>query len=215
MIYGYIRVSTDKQTLENQRHIILNYCEAHGLHIDGWIEETISGTKALDKRKLGQLLRHVQPGDAILCSEISRLGRSLFMVMSILSLCMSKCVSVHTIKDGFDLSDDLQSKVLTFAFAIAAEIERQMISQRTREALDLRRSQGVTLGRPKGALGKHTKLSGYESTIRVLIEQDNSYAELARLFHVARSTMKRFCDARNIKRPFSRNAVGFISDVAG
>lgn len=215
MIYGYIRVSTDKQTLENQRHIILNYCEVNGLYIDGWIEETISGTKAPDKRKLGQLLRHVQPGDTILCSEISRLGRSLFMVMSILSLCMSKRVSVHTIKDGFDLSDDLQSKVLAFAFALAAEIERQMISQRTREALDLRRSQGVTLGRPKGALGKHTKLSDYESTIRVLIEQDNSYAELARLFHVDRSTMKRFCDARDIKRPFSRNAAGFISNVAG
>lgn len=90
MIYGYIRVSTDKQTVENQRFEINNFCKKENLHIDGWIEETISGTKNYDKRKLGELLNHVQKGDLIICAELSRLGRNLFMIMEILSIYMKK-----------------------------------------------------------------------------------------------------------------------------
>ena len=90
MNYGYIRVSTDKQTVENQRFEILQFCQHEGIKIDGWIEETVSGGKAPDKRKLGLLLKEVKEGDWIICSELSRLGRSLFMIMNILSLCMEK-----------------------------------------------------------------------------------------------------------------------------
>ena len=96
MVYGYIRVSSDKQTVENQRFEILNFCARENLTVDGWIEETISGTKNYDKRKLGELLQDVVPGDLILCSELSRLGRSLFMIMEILSLCMTKECRVWT-----------------------------------------------------------------------------------------------------------------------
>ena len=84
MIYGYIRVSTDKQTVENQRFEISNFCKAHKLKIGKWIQETISGTKALEKRQLGCLLKNVIEGDMIICSELSRLGRSFYMIMSIL-----------------------------------------------------------------------------------------------------------------------------------
>ena len=124
MNYGYIRVSTDKQTVENQRFEILQFCQHEGIKIDGWIEETVSGGKTPDKRKLGLLLKKVQKDDMIICSELSRLGRSLYMVLNILSLCMEKGVAVRSIKDNFTLGDDIQSKVLAFAFGLSAEIKR-------------------------------------------------------------------------------------------
>lgn len=199
MTYGYIRVSSDKQTVENQRYEITQFCAREGLRIDGWMEETISGTRNYDKRKLGELLCRATAGDLIICSELSRLGRSLYMVMEILALCMAKECRVWTIKDGFRLGDDIQSKVLAFAFGLSAEIERNLISQRTREALARKKAEGVHLGRPKGALGKHTKLSGKEDVIRVLLEHDNSYASIARALHVDRSTLVRFCDTRGLR----------------
>ena len=196
MVYGYIRVSSDKQTVENQRFEILNFCARENLTVDGWIEETISGTKNYEKRKLGELLQDVVPGDLILCSELSRLGRSLFMIMEILSLCMTKECRVWTIKDGYRLGDDIQSKVLAFAFGLSAEIERNLISQRTTEALARKKAEGIKLGRPKGALSKKVKLTGKEDAIRVLLEEGTSWAQIARLLHVDRSTLVRFAKSR-------------------
>lgn len=198
MIYGYIRVSTDKQTIENQRFEITRFCDVQGLTIDGWIEETISGTKDYDKRKLGSLLQNVQSGDLIICSELSRLGRSLFMIMEILSLCMSRGCRVWTVKDNYRLGEDIQSKVLAFAFGLSAEIERNLISQRTKEALDRKRAEGVKLGRPKGALSKSVKLSGKEDAIRILRAEGTSWAQIARLLHVDRSTLVRFVRSREL-----------------
>ena len=146
MTYGYIRVSSDKQTVENQRFEVTNFCKREKMVIDGWIEETISGTKAYDKRELGKLLKHVRKDDIIICSEISRLGRSLFMVMEILSICMRKECKVYTIKDNYRLGDDIQSKVLAFAFGLSAEIERNLISMRTKEALARLKSEGKHVG---------------------------------------------------------------------
>ena len=98
MIYGYIRVSSDKQTVENQRFEINNFCNNKKMKIDGWIEETISGTKAYNKRELGKLLNKVQKDDLIICAELSRLGRNLFMIMEILNICMGKECRVRTFK---------------------------------------------------------------------------------------------------------------------
>ena len=117
MIYGYIRVSSDKQTVENQRFEIERFCKVNNHHIDGWIEETISGTKAYNKRRLGTLLKKVEKDDVIICSELSRLGRNLFMIMEILNICMTKECRVWTIKDNYRLGSDIQSKVLAFAFS--------------------------------------------------------------------------------------------------
>lgn len=108
MTYGYIRVSTDKQTVENQRYEITEFCKKQNLQVDGWIEETISGTKNYDKRKLGVLLKEVQKDDLIICAELSRLGRTLFMIMEILNICMKKECKVWTIKDNYRLGDDIQ-----------------------------------------------------------------------------------------------------------
>lgn len=196
MTYGYIRVSSDKQTVENQRFEIGRFCAAQEIKIDGWIEETISGTRNYDKRKLGELLRNVRAGDLIICSELSRLGRSLYMVMEILSLCMERDCRVWTVKDNFRLGDDIQSKVLAFAFGLSAEIERNLISQRTKEALDRKRAEGVHLGRPKGALSKRVKLTGKEEVIRVLREEGANWSQIARLLHVDRSTLVRFAKSR-------------------
>ena len=141
MIYGYIRVSTDKQTVENQRYEIEKYCKERELVIYSWIEETISGTKKIDERKLGKLLSKVKKGDIIICAELSRLGRNMFMIMSILNYCMENEIKVWTIKDNYRLGDDLTSKVLAFAFGLSAEIERNLISQRTKEALARKKSR--------------------------------------------------------------------------
>ncbi len=150
MIYGYIRVSSDKQTVENQRFEINNFCKREGMKIDGWIEETISGTKAYNKRALGKLLNRVVKDDLIICAELSRLGRNLFMIMEILNICMTKECRVWTIKDNYRLGDDIQSKVLAFAFGLSAEIERNLISQRTKDALNRLKAEGVVIGRVKG-----------------------------------------------------------------
>ena len=196
MIYGYIRVSSDKQTVENQRFEINNFCQHQGVNIDGWIEETISGTKNYDKRRLGVLLNKVQKDDIIICSELSRLGRSLFMIMEILSLCMKKDCRVWTIKDGYRLGDDIQSKVLAFAFGLSAEIERNLISQRTKEALARKRAEGVVLGRPKGRKSSPDKykLSGKEILISELLKNGTSRRKIAKICKVDRNTLARFIE---------------------
>lgn len=194
MIYGYIRVSTDKQTVENQRFEISSFCEKNKLKVDGWIEETISGTKKIDKRKLGFLLNMVKKDDLIICAELSRLGRNLFMIMEILNICMNKECKVWTIKDNYRLGEDIQSKVLAFAFGLSAEIERNLISQRTKEALNLRRKEGVVLGRPKGrktSPEKH-KLFGKRREINRLIAHGLSQRKIAKQFNVDRNTLARF-----------------------
>jgi DNA invertase Pin-like site-specific DNA recombinase len=190
--YGYIRVSSDKQTVENQRFEIKNFSTKNNIQVDGWIEETISGTKAYSKRELGRLLERVEKDDLIICAELSRLGRNLFMIMEILNICMGKECKVWTIKDNYRLGEDIQSKVLAFAFGLSAEIERNLISQRTKEALARKRAEGVILGRPKGRRSKSVKLSGHEEEIRGLLERRTSKCEIARIFGVNRMTVDAF-----------------------
>ena len=194
MIYGYIRVSSDKQTVENQRFEIQRFCSQEGLHIEGWIEETISGTKSYTKRQLGRLLRKATKGDIIICSELSRLGRNLYMIMEILSICMSKECCVWTIKDGYRLGDDIQSKVLAFAFGLSAEIERNLISQRTKEALARLRAEGKHIGRPKGAPcnPKHYRLYRHDAYIRRSLAEGIKQSQIVKRLHTNRSTLYRY-----------------------
>ncbi|SHL88844.1 Site-specific DNA recombinase [Fibrobacter sp. UWOV1] len=199
MIYGYIRVSTDKQTVENQRFEINNFCRKNNLKVDGWIEETISGTKKIDKRKLGDLLNRVEKDDLIICAELSRLGRNLFMIMDILNICMNKECKVWTVKDHYRLGEDIQSKVLAFAFGLSAEIERNLISQRTKEALALRKSEGMILGRRKGR-----KNSSFNKTciknhdyIVSLYEEGYSIPKIAKILKIAKGTLYKYRDDSN------------------
>ncbi len=194
MIYGYIRVSSDKQTVENQRFEINNFCKKEKLIINGWIEETISGTKSYNKRELGKLLKSVQKGDLIICAELSRLGRNLFMIMEILNICMTKECRVWTIKDNYRLGDDIQSKVLAFAFGLSAEIERNLISQRTKEALARKKAEGIVLGRPKGrkSAPEKYKLHGKKSLIEELLKAKISKRQIAQICKADRNTLDRY-----------------------
>ncbi len=192
MNYGYIRVSTDKQSVENQRFEISRFCEKEGISINCWIEETISGTKEPEKRKLGRYLKRIGKGDILICAEISRLGRNLLMIMSILNECLKREAQVWTIKDNYRLGSDISSKVLAFAFGLSAEIERNLISQRTKEALCRKRAEGIILGHPKGVKNAHTKLSGHEEAIKTMRINGMSYAKIARRFRVHPITISRF-----------------------
>src|SRR5215208_8452251 len=162
MIYGYIRVSTDKQTTENQRFEILKFAHEKKFSVDRWIEETVSATKKLSDRKLSALIERMHEDDILSVTELSRQGRSLLEVMSILYTLMEKDVKVFTTKERYELGNNISSKVLAFAFSLSAEIERSMISSRTKEALARKRSEGQRLGRPTGSYAKATKLTGKE-----------------------------------------------------
>jgi len=192
MVYGYIRVSTDKQTVENQRFEIERFCERNDITVDRWIEEKISGTKSPEKRLLGSLLAGVKKDDLIICSELSRLGRNLFMIMSVLNHLMQQEVRIWTIKDNYRLGDNIQSKVLAFAFGLSAEIERNLISQRTREALARKQSEGTVLGRPKGKKAPRLKLSRHETEVRQLLDAHASKSAIGRRFGVDRMTVHAF-----------------------
>lgn len=196
MIYGYIRVSTDRQTVENQRFEINQFCEKNMMVVDKWIEETISGAKDVKERKLGKLLKRMKREDILICSELSRLGRNLLMIMGILNECMNRDIQVWTIKDNYRLGSDINSKVLAFAFGLSAEIERNLISQRTKEALARRRAEGVVLGRPKGSKSSKVKLSGQEKKIKELLDKRVSYSAIGRILGVHRLTVSAFVKER-------------------
>jgi DNA invertase Pin-like site-specific DNA recombinase len=201
MTYGYIRVSTDKQDFENQKHGILNYAHDKKFgHVD-FIEETISSRKKLEDRQIWLLINEtLKEGDTLIVSELSRLGRSTMDIMTIFKYLAEKNIYTHVIKGGFVIGDPnnkIQSSVLIFAFGLAAEIERELISQRTKEALAAKKAGGAKLGRPKGAIVK-SKLDGKEQGIIELIEKDVPVASIAKIFGVARTTMVNFIGSRKL-----------------
>ena len=198
MRYAYIRVSTDNQTTEQQRFEILKFADEKKLAIDHWIEETVSGTKKVQDRKLGILLLQLQAHDVLIVTEISRLGRSLMEVMSFLHTLMEQDVMVYSIKEGYALGNNLNSKVLAFAFSLSAEIERAMISQRTKEALARKRSEGKHLGRPKGSLSKTTKLTGKDAMIKELLAKRVAISAIARILGVHRLTVAHYVKTRRL-----------------
>ncbi len=192
MIYGYVRVSTDKQSLQNQEFEINNFCQMQQIKIDKWIAEIISGTKDFEKRKLGILLKKLKKDDILICSEISRLGRNLLQVMTILNFCMQKEIQVWTIKDNYRLGADIQSKVLAFAFSLSAEIERNLNSQRTKEALSRIKASGRKLGRQFGSRNKKHILDGKEKDILKLINKGLPKKQIAKLMRVSIFTLYQF-----------------------
>lgn len=193
MTYGYIRVSTDRQTVENQRFEIKKWCRLNNFTIDGWIEESISGTQNYTKRKLGKLLENIRQDDTIICTELSRLGRNFFMIMEILNICIAKDCNIKTIKENFILKNDIQSKILAFAFSLSAEIERQLISQRTKEALAARKAAGKKLGRAAGKRGDlNKKCVAQSEKIDSLIKDGIPKCRIAKLIGISAGTLYRY-----------------------
>ena len=179
----------------NQEFEIRKYCDHQNITIDKWVSETVSGTIAIEKRELGKAIRDMRKGDMLICMEISRLGRNMLMIMSILNLCADKGISIHSIKDNFDLSDNINSKIIAFAFALAAEIERNLISQRTREALALKKASGVKLGRPPGSSRKKEKTCKYYEIIMEKHNEGVSFVKLAKQYKIHRNTLRKYLDS--------------------
>lgn len=151
MVIAYLRVSTGKQHLENQKGEISRYASRWNLSIDQWIEETVSGKTNQNARKLGKVIKDLKAGDTLIVTEISRLSRTLHEIMIIMKDCIDTGVIIHSTKDGYIFEDSLNSKVLSFAFGLSAEIEHKLISQRTREALAIRKAEGKHIGRSHGS----------------------------------------------------------------
>lgn len=200
MIYGYIRVSSDKQTVKNQKFEIQEYCKVKNITIGTWVEETISATKKLSERKFGKLLKRMKKDDMLIVTELSRLGRNLMQIMSILHYCMEHDVQVITIKENYELGNNINSKVLAFAFGLSAEIERNLISLRTKEALARKKAEGVILGRPKGRKSTQVKLTGKDEKIKELLEKQVSKSAIARILGVHRLTVSKYIEDNGLDK---------------
>lgn len=192
MIAGYIRVSTAKQHPENQMDEIKRYAESNGMDVDKWVVEVVSGKTLVKGRKLGRLLKSMRRGDTLLVTEISRLSRSLTDIMSLMGKCMEKGINIYTTKERYRFDDSINSKVLCFAFGLVAEIERNLISMRTKEALALRRAEGKPLGRKKGSSPKMSLLRDSTDLIQSMYEGGMSDSEIYSMLGVSRATWYKF-----------------------
>jgi len=204
-IFAYIRISTKQQDSENQRFEIMKYVDKLGVVVNLWVNETVSGKKSYKERELGNLIKGFQKGDMLIVTELSRLGRSLLEVMEILNQLLEREVKIHIVKSNMELGKNIQSKVLAFAFSLAAEIERDLISSRTKESLGRLKSEGVILGRPKGSIGK-SKLDGKEKDISDFLGKRVSVTSICRILDVTPPTFYNFCRTRKINiRPANLN----------
>ena len=201
MIYGYIRVSTDSQTVQNQKIQIKKYCKDKRLHNIKWFSETISGTIAPEKRKLGELFEMVKEGDVIICTELSRLGRSMIMILNELDYCLKRNVKVVAIKENFTLDDSIACTALMLAFGLSAELERKLLSERTKMGLSRARLKGKRIGRQKGEKPHYFKLTPHKTKIRQYMKEGRSIYSMAREFNVTWQTMKNFCTTNIYIKP--------------
>ena len=209
MIIGYIRVSTEKQNPDNQREEIRRFAEEKSFEIDDWITETVSGKTRYRKRKLGRVLRKLKAGDTLVVTEISRLSRSLTEIMEIMGYCVEREICVYTTKERYTFDNSINSKVLCFAFGLVAEIERNLISMRTKEALALKKAEGVRLGRRIGSEVKIEMIRQNEPRIRKMLEQGMSVTRMCRKIGVARSTWYKY---RHLNENLNKNK-GYESSI--
>lgn len=201
MIYGYIRVSTDSQTVQNQKIQIKKYCKDKRLHNIKWFSETSSGTIAPEKRKLGELFEMVKEGDVIICTELSRLGRSMIMILNELDYCLKRNVKVVAIKENFTLDDSIACTALMLAFGLSAELERKLLSERTKMGLSRARLKGKRIGRQAGEKPHYFKLTPHKTKIRQYMKEGRSIYSMAKEFNVTWLTMKNFCTTNMYIKP--------------
>ena len=189
-VIAYIRVSTDQQNCANQKFEIETYCQRQNWKVDEFVEETISSRKELKKRKLNRLLDKLDADTILITTEISRIGRNLMEVMGILQLCLEKGCKVITIKENFHLGSDIQSKFIACIFSLVAEMERQLISQRTKECLKRLKNEGKHIGRPYGF--SYRKLQKKHNKIKEMLEKKVPKAQIAKLMGCTWTTLHRY-----------------------
>lgn len=201
MIYAYLRCSRDIQETASQKVGVVAFAAKNELIIDEWVEEYISGAKNISDRKLGNILQpKLKKGDIIICSELSRLSRKLFNLFNFLQFCLENEITIYTVKEQYKLGNDLQSTVMAFAFGLAAQIERDMISSRTKEGLARKRAEGVVLGRPIGSKSEMTKAKGMkEKILKAYEDAGGNKTEVGRICGVHRTTITNLLKAEGIK----------------
>ena len=200
-VYAYLRVSTDQQDVDNQRHGILDYCNTHQLSNIHFVEDTVTGRKKWRDRKIGDLIgATMQPGDTLVVSEISRMARSTLQVLEMLEVAAEKVFAVHVVKQNmvFAEKEDMTSTIMATVLGLAAQIEREFVSQRTKEALAKRKAAGMTLGRPVGPAA-YLKLDKREDEIRSLLAKDINKRSIAKIVECAPSTLYEWMKRRGVE----------------
>lgn len=196
--FAYLRVSTNAQDMKNQKLGILDYCNANHITPVNYIEDTAGGKVPWQQRAIGKILSESANGDVIVAAEISRLGRSALQVLEILELAAKKQVSVHIAKNNLVMDDSLQSTITATILGLAAQIEREFISVRTKEALSRRKKEGIKLGRPKGQ-AERLKLDDYHDEIINYIKKGINKRDIARLIECSPSTLYQWLKRRHIQ----------------
>ena len=197
---AYLRVSTNQRDLNNQKLEILDYANRNGFKVDEFIEIEISSRKDIKSRRVDELLEKLSPEDILLVSELSRLGRSLGQIIQIVDHLIKKRVKFVAIKENIHLhkKQDIHTKVMITLFGLFAEIERDLISERTKQALAAARLKGKLIGRPKGVLGK-SKLDGKEEEIKMLLRKEVSKSSIAKIMDVSRTALYHFIKSRKLE----------------
>jgi DNA invertase Pin-like site-specific DNA recombinase len=196
MVYSYLRVSTDRQDSNNQRHSVLEYANKNNLGNVNFTAENVSSRKSWKERAIADIVEKAVNGDIIIVSELSRLGRSMLEIFELISVLLRKKVEIHVIKGNIILRDDIQSKVFTFAFSLGSEIERDLISQRTKEALAAKKASGAKLGRKRGT--QNCKLDVHFDEIKRYVDKKISISSIAKLLDVSQPVMYYFCKTRRL-----------------
>lgn len=195
-VIGYLRVSTEGQETEKNKADVLHFANERKLGPVEWIEEKVSGIQDWRKRKLGEVLETLREGDVIITPELSRLGRSTLQVLEVIKTAKEKGIAVHAIKGGWSLNGSMESKVLLTVFAMVAEIERDLISARTKEGMKARTAAGVKMGRPKGP-GK-SKLDKYRPEIEALLANGSAKKFIAKRYDCTEATLYNWLDKNKI-----------------
>lgn len=199
-VFIYLRVSTDTQDVQNQKHGIVEYCKTQGIEVDAVQEDTASGRTDWRTRKIGEMLFSANKGDTILVAEISRLARSTLQVLEILKLAAERQVSILVVKNGLKFDNSMQSKITATILGLAAEIERDFISMRTREALAKRKVAGKRLGRPPGAMAKQYKLDAKRIEIERYLRLGINGTAIAKLIGVSRPTLRNWLSKNQLSQ---------------
>ena len=196
--YAYLRVSTDQQDVRNQKHGVLEYANANGFADMRFIEDAVSGKKPWQERELGNVLLNCETGDTVIVSEVSRLARSTLQVLEILKHCSENQINLHIAKNTMRFDDSMQSRITATVLGMAAEIEREFISTRTKEALAARKAAGVRLGRPPGQAEK-LKLDEHREVIQGYLDKGINKRAIAKIIDCPATTLYDYCRVRKLK----------------
>ena len=196
---AYLRISTVGQDCDNQRFAILDYAHRRKINIDEFVSIQASSRKTLGQRGILELLKRLKPGDVLLVSELSRLGRSVGQIIQMIDYLIINQIKFVAIKESIELSgkQDIQTKVMVTMFSLFAEIERDLISERTKEGITVARTKGKTIGRPKNSIGK-SKLDGKENEIRLLREKEVGITSITKIMEVSRTALRHFIRTRKL-----------------